>query len=686
MDGHDLCMAHVDFATLEQHVRDHPIDGRGVSLSTERLAIVLAALRRLSGGTAELCDAKFDYTRFAGHAVFRDVVFSGTTRFQDAVFTGHARFEGAKFRGRTSFERVSFLQEATFTSARFGDRAVFNDADFRMSVSFTAARFRSARFLRTNMRHPSLQGARFGAFADFEAARVFGASTFSSMIADEGISLKHVVFEGDVDFRDGAFTGRTSFDGAHFESAANFDGTRFIGSASFSSAHFLDVASFRRPTRFSRDALFRKTNFGGEAGFQGVAFDGPANFNGSRFENVADFTGVAAAARTNFACSFDQDARFLHARFERDTYFRRADFGGAVSLEQATFAGDAVFRRATFRRAVTLGPMTAVGQVVFDDVSTAEPVHLEVTARSLRALRANFIRGVRAQIEANDLSFAGSTFGGASSLSTSTAPSPDATKTRTPRPKLMSLQGCDVNQLTLAGFDASQCNFGGAIHLEGVHIDRTVVLARPPLGRTRRDVINEEIVWRATRRVRWGWPTSDARERTDAQGVASVYRALRKGREDRGDAAGAADFYYGEMEMRRVSSRVGERILISLYWLFSGYGLRAVRPLATLLVVVVAAAVVLQASGFKKSASATATPKPALIGVSPLAQQRTRVGRTHALSWRSVLTSAESATAVAAPSDASLTYVGRVVRIILRITGPLLLGLTLLAVRGRVRR
>jgi hypothetical protein len=50
------------------------------------------------------------------------------------------------------------------------------------------------------------------------------------------------------------------------------------------------------------------------------------------------------------------------------------------------------------------------------------------------------------------------------------------------------------------------------------------------------------------------------------------------------DEPGAADFYYGEMEMRRHSqgwSRA-ERWLLQAYWLLSGYGLRASRALGWL--------------------------------------------------------------------------------------------------------
>jgi hypothetical protein len=73
--------------------------------------------------------------------------------------------------------------------------------------------------------------------------------------------------------------------------------------------------------------------------------------------------------------------------------------------------------------------------------------------------------------------------------------------------------------------------------------------------------------------------------------IAALYRALRKGREDAKDEPGAADFYYGEMEMRRRARRHSadnldgqssaasrgrmERGILTAYWLVSGYGLRA---------------------------------------------------------------------------------------------------------------
>jgi hypothetical protein len=80
----------------------------------------------------------------------------------------------------------------------------------------------------------------------------------------------------------------------------------------------------------------------------------------------------------------------------------------------------------------------------------------------------------------------------------------------------------------------------------------------------------------------------------DTAEVARIYRGLRKAREDSSDAPGAADFYYGEMEMRRLKAHsqiakwegfaswilhAGTYLLLELYRLFGGYGVRPNRPL-----------------------------------------------------------------------------------------------------------
>lgn len=90
--------------------------------------------------------------------------------------------------------------------------------------------------------------------------------------------------------------------------------------------------------------------------------------------------------------------------------------------------------------------------------------------------------------------------------------------------------------------------------------------------------------------------------------IAGIYRDLRKALEDSKDEPGAADFYYGEIEMRRLAARRHrhqrndgggamerrpswtERRMLDAIWAISGYGLRAWRAMAALTLLLVACA------------------------------------------------------------------------------------------------
>jgi hypothetical protein len=58
--------------------------------------------------------------------------------------------------------------------------------------------------------------------------------------------------------------------------------------------------------------------------------------------------------------------------------------------------------------------------------------------------------------------------------------------------------------------------------------------------------------------------------------IAATYRDLRRSLEAKSNQPGVADFYYGEMEMRRHSHEAGlwEWPIVTMCWMFSGYGLR----------------------------------------------------------------------------------------------------------------
>ena len=238
-----------------------------------------------------------------------------------------------------------------------------------------------------------------------------------------------------------------------------------------------------------------------------------------------------------------------------------------------------------------------------------------------------------------------------------------------------SLQSADAGRLTLSSIDLRKCNFYGAHDLESLRLDPTVLLpSAPGWWRTHRTCIADEYQWRAAT-TRWrkkDWSTNDnpanvkqnllvggAQPLTAAQ-ISGVYRALRKGLEAQSNEPGAADFYYGEMEMRRVDDKtnLSERVILFGYWLVSGYGLRALRSLLLL---------------------------AALLLVGALLMWRWGVAPPTLTRGDAVLGSAESLVPGinVAPR---LTNAGRWISLGLRVFGPILIAFAALALRSRIRR
>jgi hypothetical protein len=251
-----------------------------------------------------------------------------------------------------------------------------------------------------------------------------------------------------------------------------------------------------------------------------------------------------------------------------------------------------------------------------------------------------------------------------------------ATGIRDGQPQLLSMRGADVAGLAVAGVDLRACRFADADHLDQLHIEESDFASTPRGWRwTTRQVIAEEHHWRAThgpkdRRAGWYQPAQQppaclAVESLTAAQVAALYRALRKGQEDSKDAPGAADFYYGEMELRRhdPAKPKAERLVLLLYWLFSGYALRAGRALAWLLGILAVASVLLAAVGLEQPAADWSFA--ARLGTAALVALEGAVFRA---------------------SEQPLTYLGRLIQAALRFAGPILLGLAVLSIRGRVNR
>jgi len=138
-----------------------------------------------------------------------------------------------------------------------------------------------------------------------------------------------------------------------------------------------------------------------------------------------------------------------------------------------------------------------------------------------------------------------------------------------------------------------------------------------------------------------------------------------QGQEDAKNEPGAADFYYGEMEMRRhaPTAFTGERILLLLYWLTSGYGLRAARALAFLSALVITTTALLTACGLSGPAARYDAPA--------------RLSQATLITLNSIVFRA---------AGQPLTTPGAYIEMVARFTGPALLALAILALRNRVKR
>jgi uncharacterized protein YjbI with pentapeptide repeats len=408
-----------------------------------------------------------------------------------------------------------------------------------------------------------------------------------------------------------------------------------------------------------------------------------ADFGGATFKDDADFFQATFKSPARFSeATFEADADFSSAAFEDHAYFSEATFKHNTVFSKAKFKAGAYFFQATFKgHAPVLGPMVVKGTLSLDEAQFATPARIEADAITLSCRRGRFLGGVWfilgrsfVVLDESDLS--------AASLLTGLSAPVDGSMTVPEQPKLLSLQRANVAGLTLGNVNLADCRFAGAHNLDKLRLAADVDFGLSPVMARweRRQVIAEESAWRAERgRRHWiapAWPDrtmpGDRPKALSPGVIAGLYRALRKAREDAKDEPGAADFYYGEMEMRRhdhgaadTTSGGGSRGLVArsvlfAYWLVSGYGLRAWRSLTALAVVTALFALAFERWGF----------------LTPLEPDSY---------WTSLLFAFRSTISLA-DAQVKLTAWGSFFQALLRLTGPVLLGLTLLALRGRVKR
>lgn len=468
--------------------------------------------------------------------------------------------------------------------------------------------------------------------------------------------------------------------GATFVDAVNLDDTTFA-KANFTEATFKHGLRLRG-VRFTSDASLDRVHtsdlfldgaiFCGKAGFRELA---AANLSvrDSSFERYASFDGSTLGFGGFRDVSFAAEARFRSLSSAGPLIMRSVRFGAAASFhhhEEKPLFG------ISFPGCHFYGPLHARGLAVEDelsftgarfeatrvleigagvklslrDASFAQPIAIQVKSPMFDAGGTCFEQGADIALEAgSEGTFSMAAFGGPSLITTSDP--------RDGRPaRIESMDGARVNRLTLQELDLSSCSFARLHRLDDVLISGRGQLALAPaaIGSAyRREVLADEMALRSDE-------SQKRSTRRTASAIADVYRSMRKAREESRDFPGAADFYYGEMEMRRASANSWvERAVLTLYWLLSGYGMRAGRAALAFALVVSLMAAGFQAVGFEKAPCFWQT-----------------------IAW--TLTASISLTRSVEAVD--LTTAGMYMNVAIRLLGPALLALAVLALRSRVRR
>ncbi|WP_329044145.1 pentapeptide repeat-containing protein [Amycolatopsis sp. NBC_01488] len=487
------------------------------------------------------------------------------------------------------------------------------------------------------------------------------------------------------------FAGDVYFTGTAFEDDAYFTEVTFTNGAYFSRTSTRDREVMGDPTHFAKDVHFDRTTFRNGSDFSGAIFDGDAYLTRTAFAARADFAGATFARDAFFS-----DSRFATARFHETTFAKGFD------AEGSTF-DHLDFSRAKFDELQRLGPLVA-DSILLTRASFKNPVVIEAETTQLSCGGARFTGGAELRVRHGRVDLAEAFFGSASSLSTSAArfSSGDDRESADHRPVLMSLRSTDVSELALTDVDVRWCRFAGAHHLDKLRIEGVSLFHKPPRGRwrTSRQVLFEEHLWRAGLRPREGWlsatpwePQGGRAEDVGAERLAAVYRSLRKALEDGKNEAGAGDFYYGEQEARRradATSRV-EKIILWAYWLISGYGQRASRATAALLLLVAVVTSLLIGFGLPSPGPAsqsttTTTSSQTVTTTVDLPAQLPPAGQRW--TWRRAGDATRIALGAVVFRDAGqkLTTTGTWTVMVARFLGPLLLALTALAIRARVKR
>jgi uncharacterized protein YjbI with pentapeptide repeats len=695
VDPFTKCLAHLNDVDRARYLTalqpGDDLDHRGTPFTEGLLAEMLAALRDPATQWSSMGLVRFDNATFSGDARFGQVVIMGDAFFDRVEIENSLSFNRAVIRGDGRFEQVKIGGDALFDRATVRGHVWFGRAEIGESVEFGRAEISGG---------ASLDGAKVARNAMFERVAIGGTVNFD-----------HAAIGGEARFNRSKIDGDVLFDRVKVGGSASFGGARITGVTRFNSAEIGGVAGFDR-AKINTDAEFHGIRVRGHTRFRHAKVRGRVGFSRARIDGDADFEGARIGSHAQFSkVQISGRAMFQRAEFGRTAHFGQAEFGGNVKFDGTKIGGDANFQAVVFRRATALGPLTCIGTLDLSKAIFETAVTIEAAAGAVHCWGTRWASAAALRLRYASVDLTHAVMEYPVSIATDSRPfTPDGTEMTerdlggNTHAKVVSLRGVDAAHLTLTNVDLTNCLFAGTIHLDQLRLEGRYPLPLTPSGVrwrglmpvrwTPRRTLAEEQRWRASRGTdAEGWMSaSEGEEVLEPIALAPMYRQLRKAFEDGKHEPGAADFYYGEMEMRRHADDIpwSERSLLTAYWALSGYGLRAARALGWLTVAMLITILFMMGFGVPNE-----SPKQEIVREKFGGQWKTVIDTPaprNPTGDRFTSERFEKAlnvtlnSVVFRSSGQDLTTAGTYIEMTSRLFEPVLLGFAVLAVRGRVKR
>ena len=450
------------------------------------------------------------------------------------------------------------------------------------------------------------------------------------------------------DFTDAKFWGHADFSGATFLGATNFTGTKFEKGAYFGDATFRSGVNFAL-SEFSHEAHFEKTHF----------------LNIDPRITTLNETGGTKFHAVNFLCTkFKSTATFTNSEFKTTVSFEFVEFPEALYFENATFSrtANAEFLTTKFHEDCHFNGLHCQSRMTFEDCVFSEETDFRNANLQgpTRFIRCSFTHLAR--------------FGGET---------PSNSEERQLNTQFWEI---DTEKVSFRNADLRNASFYHCYNLDKAEFSTCVW--NKALKRNR--VLFDELALRG-HKPKWGSVgieamTSNTHTADEWERVENTYRDLRRNFEDRRDYAGASEFYVGEMEMRRLRKPRRQRQFLSLeafYLHLSAYGENWWKPLIWLFVLLLLSTSVYVGSGIDPDSPTSAVKDTIrvcwLFEGACLTKNLSLVGQSfiHSLSVLTFLR-----VSVLGPAHWS----GQLMAILQLLLSPILLTLSLLAIRRKLKR